>query len=177
MLARGVPRRNSHSRGQPENKLTWGLGQNRPERPPGGQMPPIGRPIGAPWPPPPPPACSSFVPGAEAAEPPPEAPGNHLSRLQGRRPEGPESAPPAGEIEAPTRSAPAAACGRQAPNAAARGLPWEPPSGCHRWLRAAPAEIDARTAGVTLTAPAPRAKGVDGSEAEDQRDMGGWAWA
>ena len=35
MLARGVPRRNSHSRGQPENKLTWGLGQNRPERPPG----------------------------------------------------------------------------------------------------------------------------------------------
>ena len=47
------------------------------------------------------------------------------------------------EIEAPRRSAPAAACGRRAPSPAAQGPHGPPASGCRRWLAAATADIGA----------------------------------
>ena len=154
----------------------WSLAKSAP-RGPESKGPPARRPHSGLRPPEPASAGISFVPGPEAPDPAPPAPGSELRRLRGRRPDGPRSAARRVEIEAPRRSAPAAACGRRAPSPAARGPQGPPASGSRRWLAAAPTEIGAAAPGVALTAPAVAWKRASASEGGDGRGRGAWAWA
>ena len=121
MLSRRVPQRNSHSQGPLGDQLTSGPLPQRPRGAPESEGPPARRPHSGLRPPEPASAGISFVPGPEAPEPAPPAPGDALRRLRSRRPERPRSAVRRVEIEAPRRSAPAAS-----PMLALSGLDFRP---------------------------------------------------